>query len=774
MKIKTKMLVGSALLAAVPVLVASITISSLAYNESYLAVQQLEEEKLIAIRDAARSHIEDQFSQYRQQAVTYSSNGMIIDAMREFKQAFISYPENIGADPDQLLPELASYYVDEFSAEYKSRNNGGIIDVSVLYEEQSVVTTALQYTFIHNNPNPLGSKHLMDDPADGSHYAQLHRRYHGSIRRYLEQFEYYDIFLVDADSGNIVYSVFKELDYATSLKTGPFKDSGLAKAFFRAVASDDPDFAYLQDFTPYTPSYEDPAAFIASPIYDGEEKIGALIFQVPIDQVNRIMTYDQQWKDSGLGESGETYLVGHDKTMRSMSRFLIEDPDNYYHALEQSGLADKTLDLIRSKATSIGLQPINTAGADAAINGNTGFGTFSDYRGVSVLSAYAPLNIQNVNWAILSEIDEEEAYRSVTRLGEKIMVTSLVVVTVVLLLSIVIGQLFSRAMLKPILALSHTLQDIEQDTDLRHRVSILSDDEMGVAGRALNSMMENFCTIFEAVNNTVNQVVTSSQEAAKATEESNTSVMAGKDELTMLATAMTEMTVTIQEIALQTSQAAQFANDTKAATTECQKMMRASITSLQHLSSGVNEGAEVIRQLEANSNDVTQVLDVIRSVAEQTNLLALNAAIEAARAGEQGRGFAVVADEVRTLAQRTQKSTEEIQGLIESLQTGAGKAVVAMERSREEVATSVDLSDQTNKSLQDIVDISHKINDVTITVASATEQQSASATEIQANTARINDMFDRTSVAMAETASSSQNLEHIAQDLQALANKFKT
>jgi methyl-accepting chemotaxis protein len=773
MKIKTKMMLSSVMLAAVPVLVASIIISYLAYTSSHAAMEKGAQDKLTAIRDATKTYVEDKFSQYRQQVITYSSNGMIVDAMVDFNRSFNSFAE-YSVDIETKREELGNYYNNQYSTEYQARNNGEVLNVDLLLKEQPAEVVALQHAFIQANDKPLGEKHLLTDLNDGSEYAEFHRKFHPAITKYLEQFEYYDIFLVDIDSGNIVYSVFKELDFGTSLKTGAYKNSGLGKAFAKAAESNTVDFAYLEDFSPYAPSYEDPAAFISSPIFKDGKKIGVLVFQMPIDQINNIMTYDKQWKSRGLGESGESYLVGGDGVMRSMSRFLIEHPTAYYEALSNSRINADKLDTIKAKSTSIGLQSVYSDGLNSATSGDTGFDMFKDYRGVEVLSAYAPMNIEDVNWVIMSEIDEEEAYRSVNALGESIQMYSLAVVIAVLTCAIIIGKMLSSHLVKPILSLSHTIQNIERDTNLSHRIDNKSDDETGMASAALNSMMSKFSGMIVALSTAVDQVATSSKETAESTENSTKNVTVGKNELNMLAHAMTEMTSTIQEISNQTTNAADFAAITKNATSDCQKMMNKSVASLEHLSKGVKEGADVIHELETNTHNITQVLDVIRNVADQTNLLALNAAIEAARAGEQGRGFAVVADEVRTLAQRTQESTEEIQVLIEEFQSGAGRAVSAMNRNLEEVSVTVDLSNLTNESLHSIIETTDKIHDVTVTLSAATEEQSASSEEIQANATRINDMFDLTSVAMLQTATASHDLESIANELQSLAAKFKT
>lgn len=150
----------------------------------------------------------------------------------------------------------------------------------------------------------------------------MHKTFHPHIRDFLQKFSYYDIFLVDDKTGNIVYSVFKELDFATSLINGPYANSGIGKAFRAANKVNEPGHVVTSTFQPYLPSYYGPAAFIASPIYSGKEKLGVLIFQAPIDEINAIMTFNNNWQDFGLGASGESYLVDQDYFMQSASRFL--------------------------------------------------------------------------------------------------------------------------------------------------------------------------------------------------------------------------------------------------------------------------------------------------------------------------------------------------------------------------------------------------------------------------------------------------------------------
>jgi methyl-accepting chemotaxis protein len=449
------------------------------YADGKSALEKQAFAKLTAVREMKASHVEDYFQQIRRQVLTFSEDRMVIDATRNFRKAFESL--DLELDLEEVLSEgdlqLKLYYQNEFLPRL-NRNLSRDAVLADFWPDNETVR-ALQYSYIVTNPFDVGSKHQLNRSRFSTDYSDFHAIYHPVIRSYLEKFGYYDIFLVDPETGHIVYSVFKEVDFGTSLLTGPYRDTNFAQAFRAARQLGASDFVRLEDFAPYPPSYNAPASFIASPIFDGEELVGVLLFQMPVDRINEIMTSDQTWSDVGLGDSGETYLVGDDFKLRSQSRFLIEDQDGYLNAIAAQGTPAALVDQIASLGSAIGLQDVRTEGAVAALAGETGVRIFSDYRGEPVLSSYRSLGIADVNWIILSEIDESEAFQPATTLRNKILL-SLVFIVVG---SIVIAILFSRNITSPLRSLSERagrLAEGDLDTEItaggRDELSALAKD----------------------------------------------------------------------------------------------------------------------------------------------------------------------------------------------------------------------------------------------------------------------------------------------------------
>ena len=312
------------------------------------------------------------------------------------------------------------------------------------------------------------------------------------------------------------------------------------------------------------------------------------------------------------------------------------------------------------------------------------------------------------------------------------------------------------------------------DGDLNSRVDYRSRDELGRIARAFNNMAGQFQDTINQVTAATAQLAAAAEETSAISVETGTGVRRQQSETDQVATAMHEMTATVQEVAHNASGAAEAAHVADREAKEGQQVVTHTISAIENLATEVERAATVIHELEADSDNISNVLTVIQNIAEQTNLLALNAAIEAARAGEQGRGFAVVADEVRTLASRTQDSTTEIRNMIERLQSGAGRAVEVMESSRNQAKSGVDEVAKAGQKLELITQAVTAINDMNAQIASAAEEQSAVAEEINRNITTVSDVAKQTSSAAEQSAATSEELSRLAHELQSLVGRFRT
>ncbi len=779
LQLKTKLVLMSILLGVLPAAIIATYIGWIAVDSGRTTIEEQALEKLVAQREGKKSEIEAYFETLKGQVQTFSNNTMIINAMTEFKNAFGEYRNDRSLyDTGQLKNELKPYYTEQFLAKYKTRNRDSHFDADEILNSLDADSIALQHQYITANPNPLGEKDALITSNDASEYSALHSKYHPHIRDFLQKFEFYDIFLVDSETGDVVYSVFKELDYTTSLIDGPYAKSGLGKVFNAANSATGESSVALTDFAPYTPSYEDPAAFIASPIFDNGRKVGVLVFQMPIDRINGIMTYGQNWDQQGMGESGETYIVGSDSKMRSLGRFIVDDKQGYLDVLKSTGTDSALVDVIALKETTIGLQTVQSPGTKKALAGEAGTGIFPDYRGVPVVSAYAPLSIKGLDWVILSEIDESEAFAGVTGLTEKILFWSLMGLALVGLISSIIGHLFAKFIFGIIDYVVSSIETISDEIDSGNcdLTNQLEPSASPIGERltdAINKLVSAFAKIIRDVSDSSAQVAESSTGLTQMAQSAQDSTHRQRSESEQVATAMTQMTASAQEVAKNATNGAEYAKQADQQTVQGSKVVEETISEISSLAANVERAGDVINELEKDSDSIGSVLDVIQGIAEQTNLLALNAAIEAARAGEQGRGFAVVADEVRSLASRTQDSTQEIQTIISRLQTRSKEAVTVMSEGKQQAVVSVEQAQATGQALSDIAAKVSELEHVSTQIAIAANEQGAVAEEINRNIVSINDVSEQNSEAAIQLSSESLSLATLSEELKASVVRFK-
>jgi len=351
--------------------------------------------------------------------------------------------------------------------------------------------------------------------------------------------------------------------------------------------------------------------------------------------------------------------------------------------------------------------------------------------------------------------------------------TRLIVSTLLaLLLGILAAWVITRQITRP---LQDTLRDVERIAagDLSASAPVTRRDEMGALQKGIQQMGATLRDLIGGIRDGVTQISSAAEELSAVTEQTSAGVNSQKLETDQVATAMHEMSATVHEVARNAEQAAFAATEADHEARAGDQVVAEVVTQIERLAAEVIRSTEAMTVLQGESDKIGSVMGVIRAVAEQTNLLALNAAIEAARAGEAGRGFAVVADEVRGLAQRTQKSTEEIEGLVAGLQNGTKQVATIMLSSRELTDSSVALTRRAGESLENITRTVSNIQSMNQQIAAAAEQQSAVAEEISRSVLNVRDVSEQTAAASNETAASSVELARLGNHLQMMVSRFR-
>ncbi|MGO4440645.1 adenylate/guanylate cyclase domain-containing protein [Rhizobium sp. RAF56] len=454
----------------------------LGYIRARDALEKVVFDQLTAARQSKTRQVEAYFRTIQTELHLLATSKMVVDATREFRVAVDHL------DHSDISPELRQTVSDWYAADFIPGMSHVLGKEAPLadYLPVGAAPYYLQYHYIVANPQPAERRKLLDDAGDGSDYSRVHAVYHPLMRAAAATTGFFDFMVADAQTGRLIYTVQKEVDFTTSLQKGPYRQSTVADAVARCSLSPDQSTICLEDFASYAPSGGAPIAFMGAPVIDHGVVIGVLIAQLSNEEIDNVVTGGRHWRQDGFGDTGEAYLVGPDYLIRSGPRTFYEDREHYFAELRSVGASEDEIAAIERYGTPVLHQRVDTQASRAAIAGVQGTGEIIGYRGVPTLASWGPLEIPGVTWAVVAKIDSAEAFAPITKLRRDLLVVG----GLALLAVAATAAWLSRALVGPLRDLTAGVKRFAAG-DYGAKVPVRTSDEIGQLCLAFNGMVED-------------------------------------------------------------------------------------------------------------------------------------------------------------------------------------------------------------------------------------------------------------------------------------------
>lgn len=482
--IQSKLLV---MLLATSILSAAV-VGAIGYQSGRESLRNSVFDRLTEIRQSQSRQLTAQISDLKNSLVIYTRGSTTTQALQAFTAGFDQL-NNATISPQQQQA-ITDYYNNQF-AKVEDNQTGDVVDVSALLPTSNA-EKYLQANY--TTPFTDWDKSIQfDDARDGSPWSAANAKYNDFFREIVRRFEFEDALLLDP-RGNVVYSAYKGVDLGTNILTGPYRSGNLTDAYLKAMQSNAVDYVSITDFGDYQPA-PSPTAWLVSPVGEVGHVEGVLALQFPISKINRLMTMDKRWEESGMGKTGETYIVGPDDLMRSDSRLFTEDPEKFKREVIDAGTPpDVAQESIRQGGTTL-VQPVGSEATKMAQRGQRGTLITRDYLGRETLQAYAPVDINGLHWAVIAKIDTAEAFAPVSAFTRTLVLSTAAIIFVVSIAAMLLARLFIR----PIRRLEAGAQQISSG-DYGVTVPVQSKDEFGDLTVAFNGMSRNLAIKEDLLN----------------------------------------------------------------------------------------------------------------------------------------------------------------------------------------------------------------------------------------------------------------------------------
>ncbi len=773
-RLGVKLLIAFVIVLIVPLVSMEVVLTK---NNTSLLVDQATRQR-INVCDVKARQLEKFFDDTTGQVRAFSNTSLVHDAMKTLSTAFATARNENNINNNELRSQrssLRAYYDHAFARTYKDKNAQQEPPLDELISDWDEHTIHLQHLYVQDGAHSLNTNELLDRARDRSNYSKLHARFHPQIRHCQQKYDYGNILLCNP-SGRVVYSVQKTLDFGTFLTNPERANSHLAEAFRTASQSTSADDVIFSDFANDTVRQEEVTGYALSPIVENGKTIGVVAFEIPIDRIQTIVH-----ENSGY-ETSETYVVGPDMQFRTDPRFLKQ-----------------------LKVTSAILNPdvvVDTAAIRAAQDGQTSADVVDSYLGAKTVSAWQPLEIPvagtsaPAQWTLVSEVGLDEVLapsNSMTLMTK--MATPVVLSLAAAILTV---MLLVRPWLNQAEEITTTLGETSAG-DKSARAEILTGDEFGSVAESVNkwldtsnltanlgfslselaaatpalgaisndSTSEQLQLVILEIQNTALEVSRCAKQIQSATENLSSESSTQSSQIVDTSMALDEMVESIHHVADSTSKSASVAEEARQTATNGSQAVLNTIKGMDRIRSQVQSTSKRIKRLGESSQEIGEIVQLISDVADRTSILALNASVQAAMAGDAGHGFQVVAEEVDRLSKRCNDATKHIARLVKCIQTETSEAIIGMEESTVEVVEGSKLASQAGDSLADIDSVSNRLAELIDSISGAAKQQARSGILVSRSIKEVSSV-------MTTTSSGTKQTEQLVNQLAARVDELRS